>query len=266
MPDTTAPPAPPAPPVLATLRVGLVLVVLQQRQDRTVTVHTDREAALDSLAWFADEYWSEVADCDGTDCGVTGCEGLPPTTDGLDRDRVIALYFEHHGDEDYTIDEQEQVPLEVPAGRLLAAGCADQATTDAAVTELDADTRDRLARALDAARSRDRLDGLLRLLRAELAAQRLDRAVGVLFTTDEADEGWFFDHVVAQVVSSDGDTDTVSFSDAVRAALTEEYGRRGRDSVLAVDLRTGDVGDDEDPAEDRLDLHARFRVPAPDRT
>lgn len=58
--------------------------------------------------------------------------------------------------------------------------------------------------------------------------------VGVVFTADEWDDGYYLDHI-GTVYFSDGHTDSVEFHGA-KDLLTEEYGRVARRTALAVSL------------------------------
>lgn len=150
-----------------------------------------------------------------------------------------------------------------PAHTTVVLDISDDTALCDAVAALDPDLCDRIADAVDAARSRRNQAALLRLLRAELADRFPYRPlVGVLFTTDEWDEGHFFDHGGGRVLFTDGDTDRIEFSDAVRALLTDEYGRRGPSCALTVDLRSGEFTDDEETGGDTvMPLVDRFPTP-----
>jgi len=97
----------------------------------------------------------------------------------------------------------------------------------------------KLARAL---RDADRVDNDAAILDA--ISEVLQRevlhgtATGVVFSTTEWDNGYFFS-VHGNVLFADGYVRRIDFDSIVDEAFTEEYGCRGRDFTLAIDLRTG---------------------------
>jgi hypothetical protein len=64
-----------------------------------VTLHLSEDAARAELAGFARQFWDEIADYEGR--AAPGVTGPPPDDD----EEAIRIYFEHQGDEGYTITE-----------------------------------------------------------------------------------------------------------------------------------------------------------------
>ena len=91
---------------------------------------------------------------------------------------------------------------------------------------------------------RDKDEGLTRALaldaiRTELSEEDFATARGVMFRTDNYDNGYFLDHYGARVMLADGEVERVDFSDTVNEHLTELYGTVAPDATLVVNLRTG---------------------------
>lgn len=139
---------------------------------------------------------------------------------------------------------------------------SDEAT-QASARALDAETRQKILRAVIDANSGDNDAAILARVRALVAAHDLHATpVGVLFRTDEGGEigEIYLDAYSGVVLYADGyTTDEVDFSD-LQDLFGDEFGYRSRDFTLAVDLRTGEF-DADDYGE--TDIHARFRIDKP---
>jgi hypothetical protein len=124
------------------------------------------------------------------------------------------------------------------------------------VATLDSARRDQLAEALRDAEHADYEQVMIDTVREILAREQLDHtAVGVVFTTDAWDNGFFLS-ATGTVVFASGTTDEVEFDD-LDHVFTDAIGVRGPDFGLSVNIRTGEV-DTDDYADN---LYPRLRPP-----
>lgn len=123
----------------------------------------------------------------------------------------------------------------------------DDDTIAASVRGLDGGLRFRIMRALVDAQSADNDNALLEEVRDILAEDRPGcEAVAVLFTTTSYDNGYFLDPGSADVLFADGTIESgMDFGEGVNKTLTAEFGIRGPEFSVVLNLRTGDL-DEED--------------------
>lgn len=115
------------------------------------------------------------------------------------------------------------------------------ATTAALVAALDQSARYKLEAALSEVDQADHHETILDEVRATLARETSEAqsaAVGVVFTTDEWDNGRFYD-TESTVYFADGSQDTFDF-DGLSDTFSDMGIRHSRSS-LSVDLRTGKI-------------------------
>lgn len=146
------------------------------------------------------------------------------------------------------------------AATTLVIDTTSRATIHDSLSTVDADTRSLLRDVLTDIRSGEHEAVLLQRIREEVTQEFPDgEPVGVVFTTTAYDDGHYLGTVSVDVLLADGRTDVMGFSADVEDLLADEYGKRGPDYSLAVDLRTGKIdGEDDCP----LTLAARFSVRA----
>lgn len=133
----------------------------------------------------------------------------------------------------------------------------------AGLDQVDATVRARLRDALrdvtSAENDRRIMDTIREVLADEAPGQT---AVGVVFETAEHDNGYFV-KTYGQVLFDDGTVTEIDFNE-LDSAFSDEWGARGRDFTVAVDLRPGALcaidGDDDGSQED---IFERFGVPMP---
>lgn len=147
-------------------------------------------------------------------------------------------------------------------GQAVTLDLADDSRLAAGIATLDDAARDRLRDALRdyASAEADRL--IIATIRETLAREAPEQTpVGVLFTTMEYDNGHFLTPY-AEVLFDDGSVEQIDFPEIDRA-LTDEYGARGANFTVAVDLRPGALTkiDGDDYNDD--DIHTRFGVRRP---
>lgn len=122
-------------------------------------------------------------------------------------------------------------------------------TVAESIARLDDAARELIATALRTHASSRNDEKILATIREVLASDFPDRTpVGVLFTPKRWADGYFLTdgHDHAEVLFTDGDSENVDFSRAfLDDVFREEFGCRGQDCVLSVDLRE----------DGHLDLH-----------
>lgn len=154
-----------------------------------------------------------------------------------------------------------------PVERVLRIDVTDDTRLAAAIDAIDAPTRERLSRALAdhiAGEHEQRLIELVRETLTEDAADypdlytRDNPPVGVLFTADNSDDGYYFDDN-ATVLFRNGATTDVQFP--VEPELRGAFGRVGPDYTLSLDLRT-ETFDIDEYGTNRT-IHQEFRISEP---
>lgn len=122
----------------------------------------------------------------------------------------------------------------------------DEGTLAASVRDLDAGVRYLIMRALIDAQSADNATTLRDQLRDTLTEEYPGReAVAVLFRTTQYDNGYFLNNMSANVLFTDGTIAEVDFDANVEETLTDEFGIRGPEYSMVVNLATADI-DEED--------------------
>jgi hypothetical protein len=83
-----------------------------------LTVHPSADAAQEAKYQLAVDSWDNLWCIDGSDCSVSGCQGVPLDPRVLDRDTAIVTYFGHRAAfEQADIDTFElDMPLATMAG------------------------------------------------------------------------------------------------------------------------------------------------------
>lgn len=126
------------------------------------------------------------------------------------------------------------------------------------VSQLDTGRRMQLADALRQLQSADHDRAIVGTVREVLAQEQPDReAVAVVFSTSGWDNRYFLESsglvLYADTSTDDIDIDDIDFGD-IAEVFTDEFGMRGPQFGLAVNLRTGDV-DTDDYIDNLYDAH-----------
>lgn len=137
----------------------------------------------------------------------------------------------------------------------------------AGVDELDDGVRDRIRDALRDYASAENGRTIMATIREVLAREAPEQTVvGVVFETMEFDNGYFVS-TFGDALFTDGTTEHIDFRE-LDETFSDEFGARGSDFTVTVDLRPGTrEGIDTDDYGGRRDIFERFGVPvSEDRT
>lgn len=144
----------------------------------------------------------------------------------------------------------------VPTGSGGTVDLSTEETTGDSIAALDEHARERLTAALAAfSEGRHRasvLHHIRRILDEDAPGQP---AIGVVFVTENTDQGYYVHHV-GEVLFSDATTEEIDFGDDVHDGMYALYGAQGESTTIAIDLRTGTF--DESTAVDGDNVQVRF--------
>jgi hypothetical protein len=147
-----------------------------------------------------------------------------------------------------------------PAATAVTIDLTSDTTAAASVAALDMASRVRLYAALRDVDSTEAARTILSTIRDVLAREAPGQvAIGVVFDTMEYDNGHFLTDT-GLVLFADGTTEQITFDSLDSDVFTDEYGCVGKDFVLTVDLRRGELDTDDNF---HASVHERFGLPDP---